>query len=75
MISSVAQTVGFCSNAPLVLLFLGTEFAFRDWLVVGLSYRYGARRLYGGNITVGGVHEFTDNQVMLTLTASPALRF
>jgi hypothetical protein len=40
-----------------------------------LSYRYGARRTHGGNAAVGGVNEFTGNQVMLTVTASPSLRF
>jgi len=56
-------------------LFLSTQYAFREWLVLGLSYRYGARRVHGGNVTVGGVEEFTGNQVMLTVTASPSLRF
>ena len=56
-------------------LFLGTQFAFREWLALELSYRYGARRLHGGNTTAGGVNEFTGNQVMLTLTASPSFRF
>jgi len=56
-------------------LLLGTQYALREWLVLGLSYRYGARRLHGGNAAVAGVNEFTDNQVMLTLTASPSLRF
>ena len=54
-------------------LFLDTQFAIRDWLVLGLSYSYSARRLQG-NITVGG-DEFSRNQVMLTVTASPSLRF
>ena len=56
-------------------LFLSTQYALREWLVLGLSYRYGAQRVHGGNVTVAGVDEFTDNQVMLTVTASPALRF
>jgi hypothetical protein len=59
-------------------LFLGTQFAFSEWLALELSYRYGTRRLHGGNTTAGaagGVNEFTGNQVMLTLTASPSLRF
>ena len=56
-------------------LFLGTQFALREWLVAELSYRYGARRLHGGNTTAGGASEFTGNQVMLTLTASPSFRF
>jgi hypothetical protein len=54
---------------------LSTQYALREWLVLGLSYRYGARRLHGGNATATGVNEFTDNQVMLTVTASPSLRF
>jgi len=56
-------------------LFLGTQFALREWLVLDLSYRYGARRTHGGNVTVGGVNDFTGNQIMLTVTASPSLRF
>src|SRR5712691_5238760 len=56
-------------------LLLGTSFDLREWLVLGLSYSYRARRLHGGNATVGGVDEFSRNQVMLTLTARPALRF
>jgi len=56
-------------------LLLGTSFDLREWLVLGLSYSYRARRLHGGNVTVGGVDEFSRNQVMLTLTAKPALRF
>jgi hypothetical protein len=54
---------------------LSTQYALREWLVLGLSYRYGARREHGGNITVRGVNEFTGNQVMLTVTARPTLRF
>jgi hypothetical protein len=54
---------------------LSTQYALREWLVLGLSYRYGARREHGGNVTVGGVDEFTGNQVMLTVTAMPTLRF
>jgi predicted porin len=56
-------------------LFLGTQYALREWLVLELSYRYGARRTAGGNSTVTGVNEFTGNQVMLTVTARPSLRF
>jgi hypothetical protein len=56
-------------------LFLSTQYALREWLVLGLSYRYGARRTHGGNVTVAGVDEFTGNQVMLTVTASPKFRF
>jgi opacity protein-like surface antigen len=55
-------------------LSLGTSFALREWLVLGLAYRYGARRLHG-NTTLTGVNEFTENQVSLTLTARPTLRF
>jgi hypothetical protein len=56
-------------------LLLGTSFDLREWLVLGLSYSYRTRRLHGGNVTVGEVDEFSRNQVMLTLTAKPALRF
>jgi hypothetical protein len=56
-------------------LFLSTGYALREWLVLGLSYRYGARSLHGNNATASGVNEFTDNQVMLTVTARPSLRF
>jgi len=56
-------------------LFLSTQYALREWLVLGLSYRYGAQREHGGNVSQAGVSDFTDNQVMLTVTASPALRF
>ena len=55
-------------------LFLSTQYALREWLVLGLSYRYGAQREHG-NVSQAGVSEFTDNQVMVTVTASPALRF
>ncbi|HSX80639.1 MAG TPA: outer membrane beta-barrel protein [Candidatus Saccharimonadia bacterium] len=56
-------------------LVLSTQYALREWLGLGLSYRYGTRRVHGGNVAVGGVEEFTGNQVMLTVTASPSLRF
>jgi hypothetical protein len=56
-------------------LLLGTQYALREWLILGLSYRYGARHEHGGNTTVRGVDEFTGNQVMLTVTAMPPLRF
>lgn len=56
-------------------LLLSTAYALREWLVLSLSYRYSARHLHGGNVVVGGVDEFTGNQVMLTLTARPTLRF
>jgi hypothetical protein len=55
-------------------LLLSTQYALREWLVLGLSYRYGARREHG-NATVRGADEFTGNQVMLTVTARPTLRF
>jgi hypothetical protein len=55
-------------------LLLATQYTLREWLVLGLSYRYGTRNVHG-NVTVGGVDEFTGNQVMLTVTARPALRF
>jgi hypothetical protein len=60
-------------------LSLGTYYALREWLVLGLSYRYGTRRIQGStvgnNATVEGVGEFSRNQVMLTLTAGPSFRF
>lgn len=56
-------------------LLLETQYALREWLVLGLAYRYGARHEHGGNTTVRGVDEFTGNQVMLTVTARPTLRF
>jgi len=55
-------------------LFLSTQYALREWLVLGLSYRYGTRNVQG-NVTAIGVDDFTGNQVMLTVTASPSLRF
>jgi len=55
-------------------LSLETQFAIREWLLLGLSYNYGARRVHG-NTSVAGVDEFTGNQVMLTVTASPKFRF
>jgi hypothetical protein len=54
---------------------VSTQYALREWLVLGLSYRYGARYEHGGNTSVRGVDEFTGNQVMLTVTARPTLRF
>jgi hypothetical protein len=65
-----STTANFSDNR----LFLSTGYALREWLVLGLSYRYGARRIHG-NVTVEGVEAFTGNQVMLTVTASPSLRF
>jgi hypothetical protein len=56
-------------------LFLSTGYALREWLALGLSYSYGTRSLHGNNATATGVNEFTGNQVMLTLTASPKFRF
>jgi hypothetical protein len=55
-------------------LFLSTQYALREWLVLGLSYRYGNQRQHG-NVSQTGVNDFTVNQVMLTVTARPALRF
>lgn len=55
-------------------LFLSTQYALREWLILGLSYRFGTRQAHGG-ATARGVEEFTGNEVMLTLTASPSLRF
>jgi hypothetical protein len=55
-------------------LFLSTQYALREWLALGLSYRYGTQREHG-NVSQAGVSDFTDNQVMLTVTASPSFRF
>jgi len=58
-------------------LLLSTQYALREWLVLGLFYGYRAQHAHG-NISQGaqtGVNDFTNNQVMLTVTASPALRF
>ena len=55
-------------------LFLNTQYALREWLVLGLSYRYGTQGVHG-NVSPAGVSDFTDNQVMLTVTATPSLRF
>jgi hypothetical protein len=73
-----ASTIANLSNHR---LFLSTQYALREWLVLGLSYRYGAQRQHGNvsqagvNVSQAGVSDFTDNQVMLTVTARPALRF
>ena len=40
-------------------LFLSTQYALREWLVLGLSYRYGARRVHGNATAIGRVDEFT----------------
>jgi hypothetical protein len=58
-------------------LFLNTQYALREWLVLGLSYRYGAQHSHGNvsQVSQAGVTDFTNNQVMLTVTARPALRF
>jgi hypothetical protein len=58
-------------------LLLSTQYALREWLVLGLSYRYGAQHAHGtiSQATQTGVNDFTNNQVMLTVTARPALRF
>jgi hypothetical protein len=65
------STIANLSNQRLSL---STQYALREWLVLSLSYRYGAQREHG-NVSQAGVTPFTDNQVMLTVTASPALRF
>jgi hypothetical protein len=67
-------TEGTLANYADHRFFLSTQYALREWLVLGLSYRYGHRNVHG-DVTVSGVTPFTDNQVMLTLTASPSLRF
>jgi hypothetical protein len=68
-------TNGTTANFSDHRLLLSTQYALREWLVLGLSYRYGARHLHGSGTTATGVNEFTDNQVTLTVTASPSLRF
>ncbi|MGE3539038.1 MAG: hypothetical protein AB7N91_16600 [Candidatus Tectimicrobiota bacterium] len=55
-------------------LLLGTQFALRDWLLLGLSYRYASRSI-DGNATVNEVTNFARNQFSLTVTAAPNLRF
>jgi opacity protein-like surface antigen len=55
-------------------LLLGTQFALRDWLFLGLSYRYASRRM-DGNTAVNTVTDFTRNQFSLTVTANPNFRF
>jgi hypothetical protein len=67
-------TEGTLANLSDNRLFLSTQYALRDWLMLGLSYGYGSRGVHG-NVTAGGVNEYTDNQVMLTVTAMPNLRF
>jgi hypothetical protein len=58
-------------------LLLSTRYALREWLVLGLSYGYGAQHAHGtvSQAAQTGVTDFTNNQVMLTVTAKPALRF
>lgn len=53
---------------------MGTQFALREWLLLGLSYRYSSR-LVDSTSAAARTEEFARNQVMLTLTASPDLRF
>jgi hypothetical protein len=65
------STIADLSNHRLLL---STQYALREWLMLGLSYSYGAQREHG-NVSQAGVSDFTDNQVMLTVTARPALRF
>ena len=67
-------TEGTLANLSDNRLFLSTQYALRDWLMLGLSYGYSSRGVHG-NVTVSGVNEYTDNQVMLTVTAMPNLRF
>jgi len=58
-------------------LLLSTQYALREWLVLGLSYGYAAQHAHAtiAQIAQTGVNDFTNNQVMLTVTARPALRF
>jgi hypothetical protein len=58
-------------------LLLSTQYALREWLVLGLSYGYRAQHAHGtvSQAAQTGVTDFTNNQVMLTVTAKPALRF
>ena len=67
-------TEGTSDNRSDHQLLLGTQFALREWLTLGLSYRYASLQVHGNSPTAG-VDEFNRNQVMLTLTASPILRF
>ena len=58
-------------------LLLSTQYALREWLVLGLSYGYRAQHAHGtvSQAAQTGVTDFTNNQVLLTVTAKPALRF
>jgi hypothetical protein len=58
-------------------LLLSTQYALREWLVLGLSYGYRAQHAHGtvSQAAQAGVTDFTNNQVLLTVTAKPALRF
>lgn len=55
-------------------LLLGTQFALREWLLLGLSYRYTSRQT-NGNATGDDLTDFTRNQFNLTVTANPNFRF
>jgi hypothetical protein len=68
-------TEGTAANYSDHRLLLSTQYALREWLILGLSYRYGSRQVHGDATAQRGVEEFSGNQVMLTLTASPSLRF
>jgi opacity protein-like surface antigen len=67
-------TEGTSDNRSDHQVLLGTQFALREWLTLGLSYRYASRQVHGNSPTAG-VDEFSRNQVMLTVTANPTLRF
>jgi hypothetical protein len=62
------------ANLSTQTLLLGTQYTLREWLVLGLTYGYNAQHEHG-NVSQAGVSAFTDNQVMFTVTAKPALRF
>ena len=62
------------ANLSNQFLLLSTQYTLREWLALGLTYGYRAQHEHG-NVSQAGVSDFTNNQVMLTVTARPALRF
>src|SRR5262252_8948265 len=62
------------ANLSNQFLLLSTQYSLREWLALGLTYGYRAQHEHG-NVSQAGVSDFTNNQVMLTVTAKPALRF
>lgn len=55
-------------------LVLGTQFALNEWLSLGLAYRYTTRQTARSSFG-GEVSDFSRNQVGLTISASPNIRF